>query len=286
MQLIRYEDMHTGRPVLAIVEGGALRPLPADIDELLQLPLAEIRRVVDEAVDAEAPALAADAVGRRLPPLAGRAEVWGAGVTYERSRSARVEETQVADVYTLVYEAERPELFFKSAAWRVVTDEAPIGIRADSRLNVPEPEVAVVANRFGEIVGYTICNDVTSRSIEGENPLYLPQAKIYEGSCAVHSAIRPVWEVESPDDLAIGCEISRDGALVWQASGSTSHMRRSFAELVEWVFRGQDHPDGIVLTTGTMLVPDMETSLEEDDMVVIAVEGLGTLRNQVRRINR
>jgi 2-dehydro-3-deoxy-D-arabinonate dehydratase len=284
MHFIRYEDPRTGLPVLALVEGGAFRLLPMDIDELLKLPLAEIRRLVGEGLDGDAAVVAGESAGRPLPPLARRAEVWGAGVTYERSRSARVEETQVADVYSLVYEAERPELFFKSAAWRVVTDGEPIGIRADSRLNVPEPEVAVVANRFGEIVGYTICNDVTSRSIEGENPLYLPQAKIYAGSCAVHSAIWPVWEVESPDDLAIRCEIIRDGAVVWQAAGSTAHMRRSFAELVDWVFRGQEHPDGIVLTTGTMLVPDMETTLEEDDFVVIEVEGLGMLSNRVRRI--
>ena len=123
----------------------------------------------------------------------------------------------------------------------------------------------------------------TSRSIEGENPLYLPQAKIYAGSCSVHSAIRPAWELTLPEDLAIRCEIRRAGDVVWEAAGSTSHMRRSFAELVEWAFRGQDHPAGMILSTGTMLVPDMATTLEEGDLVVIEVEGLGTLRNLVRR---
>jgi 2-dehydro-3-deoxy-D-arabinonate dehydratase len=283
MHLIRYADPHDGLPALAIVDDGIARNLRIDIDELLQRPLAEIREVVSAAATRDAPTFSADSVERRLPPLAGRAEVWGAGVTYERSRSARVEETQVADVYSLVYEADRPELFFKSAAWRVMTDDEPIGIREDSHLNVPEPEVAIIANRFGEIVGYTICDDVTSRSIEGENPLYLPQAKIYAGSCAVHSAILPAWELADPTDLSIACEIRRAGEVIWKAVGSTSHMRRSFRELVDWAFRGQGHPDGLVLTTGTMLVPDMETTLEEGDVVVIEVEGLGTLSNPVRR---
>ena len=282
MHLTRYEVTVRGIPVLAAVTDGHVRPLSMDIDALLQRPLAEIRWLVDAAALGE-PTASATSTGRPLPPVRGRTEVWGAGVTYERSRSARVEESQVADVYSLVYEAHRPELFFKSAAWRVVTDGDAIGIRDDSPLNVPEPEVAVIANRFGEIVGYTICNDVTSRSIEGDNPLYLPQAKIYAGSCAVHSAIRPAWEIPNPADLAISCEIRRRGESVWHAVGSTAHMRRSFQELVEWTFRGQHHPDGVVLSTGTMLVPDMDTTLEDGDEVRIEVEGLGVLANVVRR---
>jgi 2-dehydro-3-deoxy-D-arabinonate dehydratase len=280
MHLTRFADPD-GSPVLAVVEDGLVHPLSVDVDELLRLPLVEIRELVDAAL------LTTDrvptAAGTPLPPLTARTEVWGAGVTYERSRSARVEETRVADVYSLVYEAARPELFFKAAAWRVVTDGEQIGIREDSELSVPEPEVAVIANRFGEIVAYTICNDVTARSIEGENPLYLPQAKIYTGSCALHSAVYPAWEVAHPQNLAIRCTIRREGDVVWEASGSTSHMRRSFAELVDWAFRGQDHPDGLVLTTGTMLVPDMATTLDEGDLVEIEVERLGTLSNPVRR---
>jgi 2-dehydro-3-deoxy-D-arabinonate dehydratase len=283
MHLIRYADPHDGLPVLAIADDGVVRTLPLDIDELLQRPLAEIRELVTAAAAGNPRAFSADPINPHLPPLAGRTEVWGAGVTYERSRSARIEESQVADVYSLVYEAHRPELFFKSAAWRVVTDGDPIGVREDSPLNVPEPEVAVVANRFGEIVGYTICNDVTSRSIEGENPLYLPQAKIYAGSCAIHSAIRPAWEIGNAAELAITCEIHRAGEVVWQAAGSTSHMRRSFRELLDWAFRGQHHPDGLVLTTGTMLVPDMDTTLHDGDVVRIEVERLGVLSNIVRR---
>ena len=280
MHLSRFADID-GRPVLAVVDEGIAHPLPFDVDELLQRPLVEIRELVEAALTGEP--LPTASVGTSLPPVTGRTEVWGAGVTYERSRSARVEETQVADVYSLVYEATRPELFFKAAAWRVVTDGEPIGIRADSELNVPEPEVAVVANRHGEIVGYTICNDVTSRSIEGENPLYLPQAKIFTASCAVHPAVHLAWTIEEPRNLTIQCAILRESNVVWEGSGSTSHMRREFSELVDWAFRGQDHPDGLVLTTGTMLVPDMATTLEDGDLVVIEVDGLGTLSNTVQR---
>src|SRR4029079_13921955 len=122
-----------------------------------------------------------------------------------------------------------------------------------------------------EIVGYTICNDVTSRSIEGENPLYLPQAKIFTGSCAVHSAVHLAWTVDELRNLAIQCAILRESNVVWEASGSTSHMRREFAELVDWAFRGQDHPDGLVLTTGTMLVPDMATTI--DDVALAGRDG-------------
>jgi len=281
MIVTRFADLRDGTPALAVVDGGAARRLTVDLDELLRLPLEEIRALVTTGLADDAVPEAA--IGRALPPVTGRTEVWGAGVTYERSRSARVEESRTADVYTLVYQAPRPELFFKSVSWRVVTDGDPIGIREDSVLNVPEPEVAVVANRFGEIVGYTICNDVSSRSIEGENPLYLPQAKVYAGSCALLAAIRPVWELEEPENLAIRCEIQRSGDIVWREEGSTSRMRRSFEELTDWVFRGQVHPDGVVLSTGTMLVPDMTTTLEDGDRVVIDVEQLGTLTNTARR---
>jgi 2-dehydro-3-deoxy-D-arabinonate dehydratase len=277
MHLTRYIDSSDGAAGLAVLVDDSFRRLDLDLDELLRLPLNEIRELVAKAVDP------VGSVERRLPPVAGRVEVWGAGVTYERSRAARVEESQVADVYSLVYEAHRPELFFKSVGWRVMAEGDPIGIREDSPLNVPEPEVAVVANRFGEIVGYTVCNDVSSRSIEGENPLYLSQAKIYAGACAVYSGIRPAWELTDPADLSIRAEIRRGDDSVWMATGSTSRMRRTFTELVDWAFRAQEHPDGLVLTTGTMLVPEMDVSLEDGDIVTIEVEQVGTLTNHVRR---
>ena len=177
-------------------------------------------------------------------------------MTYFSSREARVEESErSADVYRQVYDAERPELFFKSAAWRVAGDGQTIAVRADSAVDVPEPEVAVVINRFGEIAGYTACNDVSSRSIEGENPLYLPQAKIYLGGCALGPSVRPSWEVADPYDLGIELTIRRDGALAWQGRASTSALRRTFDELAGYLMRADIHPDGVVLSTGTCLVP-------------------------------
>jgi len=219
-----------------------------------------------------------------LPPIDGRTEVWAAGVTYFISREARVEESErSADVYRQVYEAERPELFFKSAAWRVVGDGQTIAVRADSAVDVPEPEVALVINRFGEIAGYTACNDVSSRSIEGENPLYLPQAKIYLGSCALGPAIRPSWEIADPYDLGIELTIRRDGAVAWHGQARTSALRRTFDELAGYLMRADVHPDGVVLATGTCLVPPAPFSLADGDVVAVAVDQVGVLTTGVVR---
>ncbi len=279
MYLTRYIDPVSGVGRVGLeTADGTLHSLDCpDLPELLQRDAAAIRQLV------ESPGAPVDGPVTWLPPVARRTEVWASGVTYERSREARVEESQVADVYSLVYDAQRPELFFKSVAWRVRTDGDTIGIREDSSLNVPEPEVAVVANSAGEIVGYTICNDVSSRSIEGENPLYLPQAKVYAGACAVHRRIRLAWDVADPAALAVACTVTRGGQAVWSASTSTSRMRRSFDELVSWAFRGDSHPDGMVLSTGTGLVPEMDFTLEDGDVVDIEVEGIGVLSNAVRR---
>lgn len=160
-----------------------------------------------------------------VAPLGGRTEVWASGVTYLRSRSARMDESSDPDNDDRVYAAERPELFFKSAAWRVVTDGEPIAVREDSAWNVPEPELAVVADRHGEIVGYGVCDDVSSRSLEGENPLYLPQAKVFAGACAIGRAIRPAWEVDARS-LAIRLPIERDGGTVFEEATSTASLAR------------------------------------------------------------
>jgi 2-dehydro-3-deoxy-D-arabinonate dehydratase len=243
---------------------------------LLQLPwparvLAERRR--------GAPTLkAADA--QLLPPL-DLQEVWAAGVTYERSRAARMEETEGAeDFYDKVYTAERPELFFKGAASRVSGHNGPIRIRRDASWNVPEPEIAVLVSPHGEIAGYTIGNDVSSRDIEGENPLYLPQAKIYRESCALGPV---VWLTD--DDKApvfdIVISIHRRGGVVWEGKISTSAMRRSFAELAEWLVRDNVFPSGAYLLTGTGLVPEAGFSLAADDRVAITVPRIGTLANVV-----
>lgn len=243
--------------------------------ELLRLELDELKAAVSGAAPVSQQV-------RPLPPVDSRMEVWASGVTYRRSREARMEESNSADVYERVYSAERPELFFKSVPWRVVTAGDPIGVRDDSAVSVPEPELAVVANRYGQIVGYTVCNDVSSRSIEGENPLYLPQAKVYAGSCALAPGVRPVWEVEDAQNLAISCVVARGKSVVWQAATNTSQMHRTPAELVDWLFRTNTFPDGVVLSTGTGLAPDLDVTLNEGDVVSIDIEDVGTLSNVVR----
>ena len=185
MEIVRYVEPG-GAPQVGVRSAGRVAPLRGgSVAELLREPLDALReRLVPDGPEIDA----AEVIF--LPPIDGRTEVWAAGVTYERSRTGRVEESTQASIYEKVYDAERPEIFLKSVAWRVVTDGEPVALRTDSVLDVPEPELAVVANRLGEIVGYTICNDMSSRSLEGENPLYLPQAKIYRGSCALAAGIR------------------------------------------------------------------------------------------------
>jgi len=208
------------------------------------------------------------------------AEVWCAGVTYERSRDARVEESTVRDVYTLVYEAERPELFLKDAACRrTVGPGSPIGVRSDSSWNVPEPEIGVVLDGNGGLLGVTIGNDVSSRDIEGANPLYLPQAKVYAGACALGPALlSPI-----PDEpLEIGMRIvDETGGELFSGETSTARMRRSFGELVEFLRRDNPVPPGSVLLTGTGLVPPDDFTLEPGHVVEIEVPGIGTLANPV-----
>lgn len=246
--------------------------------ELWRLPLASLRSVVESA---SGPVLPVDGVSL-LPPVDGGTEVWACGVTYKVSEEARVEESErSASVYEQVYDAERPELFFKSVAWRVVGDGEPIAVRADSRIDVPEPEVAVVVTAHGEIAGYTVCNDVSSRTIEGENPLYLPQAKAYLGACAVGPGVRPAWEVPHPYALPVSMSITRDGADDWSGTASTSQLRRRFDELVSFLVRADVFPDGAVLSTGTCLVPAAPWTLRTGDVVRIEVGGVSALSNPV-----
>jgi 2-dehydro-3-deoxy-D-arabinonate dehydratase len=276
MEIVRYLDAGHG-PLVGIQDGAGVHKLPVPaLSALLALPLAEIRDVTAKAT--AAPAVAGEVT--LLPPAEGRMEVWAAGVTYFRSREARLEESGGADFYDRVYDADRPELFFKSVPWRVVTHGQPIAIRRDSALNVPEAELAIVVNSAAEIVGYTICDDVSSRTIEAENPLYLPQAKVYAGACAVAPVIRPAWEI-SAADLAISLEITRGGAVAWSGRSSTSQIKRPLPSLVDCLFAEQSFPDGAIISTGTGIVPEITFTLAPGDTVTIDIDQVGVLTNTV-----
>jgi len=223
--------------------------------------------------------------GLQVLAPAGAQPVWAAGVTFRRSRDARLEESRGLDAYDKVYLAERPELFLKALPGTARGPGQPIGVRADSTWDVPEPELAVVADRRGRVVAYTIGDDVSSRSIEGENPLYLPQAKLYRGSCALGPCLVPVGEAPEPEAMEIGLVIERDGAELFRDRCSVADMRRSLPELVDWLWRGQDLPLGAVLLTGTSIVPPPELSLRPGDRVAITITGLGTLTNPVEPVD-
>ncbi|HEX5554488.1 MAG TPA: fumarylacetoacetate hydrolase family protein, partial [Chitinophagaceae bacterium] len=217
-----------------------------------------------------------------LPPI-GSQEVWAAGVTYMRSRDARMEEAKAAgggDFYDKVYGAERPELFFKALPHRVAGHGQAVYIREDSSWNVPEPELTLFINSRGEIRGYTAGNDMSSRSIEGENPLYLPQAKVYERSAALGPCLY-VPESPLPPDTAITMTIYRKGKAVFTDSIKIDRMKRSLEELADYLYRGCDFPQGSYLMTGTCLVPDNDFTLMENDVTEIDIEHIGKLVNTV-----
>ncbi len=263
---------------LYVKRDGALSGLGSDVslDKLLQLPSDELRALVTQRRPEET-----SVDGPIEAPIEGQ-EVWAAGVTYQRSREARAEEAVDADPYDRVYTATRPELFFKATPNRVRGPGQKVTIRADSSWDVPEPELAVVCNSSGEVVGYTIGNDVSSRSIEGENPLYLPQAKVYDGSCSLGPAIALAWEFD-PADKTIGLEIRRDGEVLFESETSTASLRRPILELVEYLHRHQQFTAGCILLTGTGIVPPREFTLKPADEVIIRIEGIGLLRNEVER---
>ncbi|MGC4937407.1 fumarylacetoacetate hydrolase family protein [Kribbella sp. DT2] len=277
MHVVRFQSPG-GRPQAGVRTGDTVAPVlgVTDLAELLRLTAAEFRAAVAKTGDA----VPVDGV-KLLPPLDGRGEVWCAGVTYERSRGARMEESGDEDIYDRVYSAERPELFLKSPAWRLVTDGEQIGIRVDSGHDVPEPELAIVANAHGEIVGFTVCNDMSSRSIEGENPLYIPQAKVFAGGCALAAGIRPAWEVADPKDLTIDLVIRRGGDEVFTGTTSTAQLIRGLQDLIDVLFVPNDFPDGVILATGTGIVPELDFALQAGDVVEIAISDVGTLTNTV-----
>ena len=253
-------------------------PLRVGLDDLLRLSLGEARAVLESA------GAAADLGGTLLPPVDSQ-EVWGAGVTYERSRSGRMEESTEAGIYDRVYRASRPEVFFKATAPRVVGDGQPVGVRADSPWNAPEPELGLVLNAAGQIFGYVVGDDVSSRSIEGENPLYLPQAKTYDRSCALGPGIVPAWAAPDPP-CDIAARVTRGDALAFAGSASTASITRTFEDLAAWLTAALTFPVGAVLLTGTGIVPDESFSLRPGDVVTIDIPGIGTLTNPVVLVGR
>ena len=263
---------------LTILDEGIHYAIPGvtSLSELHQLPLSEIKALTSTRGEI--------IIGIPVAPISPEIELWGAGVTYLRSRDARKEESGVPDVYQKVYEADRPELFYKSNAIRTNTSHQPIGIRFDCPASVPEPEVAIFINRYQEIVGYSICNDVTARTIEGENPLYLSQAKIYVGSTSLGPDITPSWLAPSAAEMKIDAKIIRAEQIVWQAQTSLGALNRTLQDLVSYLFRCQYFPYGAILSTGTGIVPPMDIALHVDDTVEIVVAGVGTLRNTVVEI--
>jgi len=246
---------------------GRLLAASFDLRALLALPAAAMPAHLQQAQTGE------PAAGALLAPIEDTQEVWASGVTYLRSREARQAESSIGSVYDRVYAAQRPELFFKSNGWRVMGAGQPVRIRADSAWNVPEPELTLVVNSRGEIVGYTAGNDMSSRSIEGENPLYLPQAKVYNGSCALGPAIELLGAGELPE-LEILIAIKRGGAVVFQGSTSTANMNRKPRELVDYLLRELAFPQGAFLLTGTGIVPPDDFTLAHGDVLTVAVGGL------------
>ena len=213
------------------------------------------------------------ATGPLRAPIEDQQEVWACGVTYLRSREARVAESESKDVYEKVYDAPRVEVFFKAPGWRVRGPEDTIRVRADSQWNVPEPELTLVFNAAGTVVGYTVGNDVSSRDIEGENPLYLPQAKVYDGSCALGPGI-VIAHAREQRSLPIWLSIERGGTVVFEGGTNTNQLKRSLEEMGSWLFAELAFPIGAFLMTGTGLVPPDDFSLSSGDRVTIALGNL------------
>jgi 2-dehydro-3-deoxy-D-arabinonate dehydratase len=272
-----------GRQAVGIVEGEFLHPLR----------VSEQYPTLASILDADDPAKLVrelkDAATKPLP-LAGvellapidRQEVWAAGVTYRRSQVARMAESEsAASVYDKVYTAERPELFFKATPHRVAGPGQNVRIRADAHWNVPEPELALVLSSRLALVGFTIGNDMSSRDIEGENPLYLPQAKVYDGCCALGPWITLAAGMPPREQIGIGLMIDRAGQVVFEDRTSVAQMARSFEELIGWLGRDNSFPRGAFLLTGTGIVPGDGFTLAAGDRVAITIHGIGTLANRV-----
>jgi 2-dehydro-3-deoxy-D-arabinonate dehydratase len=283
MRLIKFATDDSSSPHVGLLQEDGVLALasgPECLSRVLHADdaVAEVRGLIDRT----GPPLAVASV-RILAPLDAQ-EVWGAGVTYERSKVARQEESEgAASFYDLVYRANRPELFFKATPGRVVGPGQAIRVRSDSKWSVPEPELALALSPALKLVGFTVGNDVSARDIEGENPLYLPQAKVYQASCALGPCITLAPAMPPRAEIGIRLDIERQGRPVYHGETSVARMARGLEDLIDWLGRENRFPDGVILLTGTGIVPPDDFTLESGDRVSITIDGIGTLTNPVIR---
>jgi 2-dehydro-3-deoxy-D-arabinonate dehydratase len=286
MRLVKYRDAE-GADAVAVLDGKSLRPLdlsrrsgPRTLAALLAGP--DPAALVQQLLDPSVTVVPFSHV-TLLPPI-DQQEVWAAGVTYLRSKTAREEESASAGgatFYDRVYTAPRPELFLKATPRRVVGPGQPIRARSDSKWTVPEPELALIVSPDLRIVGYTIGNDVSARDIEGENPLYLPQAKVYKQSCSLGPCVTLAAALPARSEVGIRVTVHRGGSAVFEGATNLDRMARPLEELVDWLGRENDFPDGVILLTGTGVVPPDDFTLHAGDLVSITIDGIGTLTNPV-----
>ena len=279
MRLIKFSS--GGMPHVGLLEGQRVIPLSSEPHALSKLLHAE--NPTQSALDLARQAGATLDLGsiRILAPIDSQ-EVWGAGVTYERSKEARQKESKRGEeFYDMVYRSPRPELFFKATPGRVVGPDEAVRIRGDSRWSVPEPELALVLSPRLQHVGWTIGNDLSARDIEGENPLYLPQAKVYDACCALGPVITLAPAMPPLAEIEISMEIDRHGQTVWVGTTAAQRMVRSFSDLIDWLGRDNQFPGGVILLTGTGIVPPDDFYLREGDIVRISITGIGMLCNSV-----
>jgi 2-dehydro-3-deoxy-D-arabinonate dehydratase len=284
---------YQGQPQWAVEQDGMWHELHQSLDGLLSSghfelsirqatgrPLMAVAEVADSIADSIADDNQDASATTYLPPLQSQ-EAWASGVTYTRSRDARTRESQGQEVYNRVYDADRPELFLKANRTRAVGHGGAVGIREDATWSVPEPELALVLDLKGTIVGYTIGNDMSSRDIEGENPLYLPQAKVYDRCLGLGPVIVTAEDIDDPTNLTITLDISRDGQTVVTGEISTAQLHRKLETLASYLYRSNRFPHGTILLTGTGIVPDDSFSLQAGDVVTISIDSIGSLVNSV-----
>ncbi len=284
MQLAKYRTIEEPEPRVGLVAEGRVVPIVGvgRLADLLFAPTAERDALLGRSRPGPGQGFAIDEV-ELLAPIDDQ-EVWGAGVTYLRSKEARQEESESGgSFYDQVYKADRPELFFKATPSRVVGPGRPVRVRSDTEWSVPEPELTLALAPDLRLVGFTIGNDMSARDIEGRNPLYLPQAKVYDACCALGPVVTLAEAMPPLDSLTIALEIERDGAIAFAGSTSTARMARKLDELIGWLGRDNTFPNGAFLLTGTGVVPPDEFSLRDGDLVRIAIDGIGTLTNPVVR---